>query len=95
MRLRMVRGRLCSYDTTVPAGDGPIWPPRATEASMILRVSDIPPYEMHLIPVADLRQQIKRDRRAVADVDHELQARQRSLAAVGEDDIDWECAPLS
>jgi hypothetical protein len=59
---------------------------------MILRVSDIPPYEMHLVPVADLRGQIKRDRLAR---DPELEARERSLAALGENDIDWELALAS
>jgi hypothetical protein len=68
---------------------------RATEASMILRVRDIPSYEMHLVPVVDLRQQIQRDRQAISSSDRELQARQRSLAALGEDDIDWDFARLA
>ena len=59
---------------------------------MVLRIRDIPPSEMHLVPIADLRQQIRRDRQDRAG-DAELQARQRSLAAFGEHDVDWDFVP--
>jgi hypothetical protein len=62
---------------------------------MILRAKDIPPYEMHLVPVTDLRQQIHRDRRGTSSDDPELRARERSLAAVGEGDVDWDFALAS
>jgi hypothetical protein len=62
---------------------------------MILRIRDIPPYEMDLVPINDLRQQIRRDRHPSPPDDPDLQAQQRSLAAVGEHDIDWEFALAS
>jgi hypothetical protein len=65
------------------------------EVSMILRARDIPPYEMHLVPIADLRQQIRSDRYARPILDSELQARQRCLAVFGEYDIDWNFALAS
>ena len=55
---------------------------------MILRVTDIPSYELHLLPITDLRQQIAQDRRARADEQRELDAQHRFLAARGEDKVE-------